>query len=212
LEEEKPGVAGRAIVMRAHICFVGLLVMMLVSVGCGDETATEPGDRKAPDTTAVFPLGIGNKWIYDDPSQSDSITASVVQDGKRYYVLEGFFGQPISVRMNDQQQLVVRRDHESCDEYVLFDFGLEPGDRWAFGSPCSDTLQSDVMIFHSRVDSVTVPAGTYRDCYEFVWDPSITDSGASWTIAPGVGVVSFVRITLAGSRSYALVEFVEGEE
>ena len=180
--------------------------MLTLFAGCGEECVTEPSGSK---TAAVFPLAVGNKWIYDDPAESDSVTATIVLDDETYYVLEGLFREPINVRMNDQNQLVVRWDHESCGECVLFDFDASVGEKWPFVIPCSDTFPPEIMTLRRQLDSLTVPAGTYRDCLEFAWVPYITDAGMSWTVAPGIGVVRSFLYTYGGSETYKLVEFIE---
>jgi hypothetical protein len=195
----------------SRINLIGLLGMLALFAGCGEE-CVEPARSNGPDSVAIFPLAVGNKWIYDDPARSDSVTASIVKDGRTYYVVEGLFQYPLSVRMNDQQQFVVRREDEPYDEYVLFDFGAEPGDRWKLRYSHVDTSYYGIMAFRGRLDSTTVLAGTFRDCYEFVLDPHVLDGSWWYTVAPGTGIVRYRYGGEPAVTTVELVEFVEARE
>jgi len=196
---------------------VVLCALLLQSCG-GDIKPTEPprtpGAGGAPETTTIFPLAVGNKWIYDYAWGSDSVTATVEIDGKEYYVMRGsqlmVAGMPAYVRMNDQQQLLVRRQREPYAEHVLFDFGAEPGSRWRYLPPFADTLYYGTVTLVSRSESTTVPAGEFKDCYLFHFkSASMTDSDWGWLIAPGTGIIHF-----GGGLGfeYKLMKFVEGKQ
>jgi hypothetical protein len=201
--------------MRCRIGFIGLLGILALFAACDEECVTEPTGSQTPDTTAIFPLAVGNKWIYDNAARSDSVTASTVLDGKTYHILQGrslYFREPVYVRMNDQQQLVVRHEVEPLSEYVLLDFGADPGDSWPCFFPDCDTLSWGKMGLIRRSDSLTVAAGTFRDCYFFGYFPVVTDSGLRWWVAPGTGIVKIGFVTEPGVDLYELVEFVEAVE
>ncbi len=109
------------------VLMIPLLSFALFFPGCDDDDLTKPRGGAGD---AVFPLTVGNKWIYDYAWGSDSVTSTVVIDDKKYYVMRGsslmIAGMPAYVRLNDRNQLVVRRRIEPEGEYVLFDFDAEP--------------------------------------------------------------------------------------
>jgi len=94
----------------------------------------------------------------------------------------------------------------------LFDFTASVGDSWAvdfsgqFGAGGRMTL--------SAVDeTVSVGAGTFRDCYRFTFDtpPGVADAGwgAIW-FAEGVGVVKWTENSFAGPVRYELATATVG--
>jgi hypothetical protein len=196
-----------------------LVLCALLLPSCGSdikptEAPWTPGVGSAPDAAEIFPLAVGNKWIYDYTWGSDSVTATVMIDDKEYYVMRGssliVAGVPAYVRMNDQEQLLVRRQRKPETEHVLFDFGAKPGSQWVYLPPFADTLNYGTVTLVSRSDSTTVPAGDFKDCYLFHFkSASMTDSDWGWLIAPGTGIVHF-----GGGLGfeYKLVKFVEGKQ
>jgi hypothetical protein len=160
-----------------------------------------------------MPLAVGNKWIYDYSWWSDSVTASVVIDGKKYFTMRGtslaVAGMPTNVRLNAQNQFLVRREIAPYGEYVLFDFGAEVGSEWQFLGPRADTSYSGTVTLISRSDSASVPAGEFRGCYLFHYKSARwTDSDYGWLIAPNKGIVHF-----GGGLGHdvKLVEFIQKE-
>lgn len=186
------------------------MAFVLVLSACGDENPAKPQDSGGTETATIFPLSVGNVWTYN--CGSDSVKATATLDGKEYYVMEGtslkIAGMPAYVRMNDQGQLLVRRQREPYGEHVLFDFGAELGGQWRYLPPFADTLHYATVKLVSCSDSTVVPAGKFKDCYEFHFDAIMTDSDWYWLISPGTGVVHF-----GGGYGFdcKLVEFVEGE-
>jgi hypothetical protein len=192
-----------------------LVLCALLLQSCGsDIKPTEPpwtpGAGSGPDTAKIFPLAVGNKWIYDWPWVSDSVTASVIIDGKEYCRMRGssleIVGMPAHVRLNDQQQLVVRSP--AGGEQVFFDFGAEPGSTWDYVWP--ETGLPYTATLDSRLESVTVPAGGFKDCYLFVFRAKhAVDANWGFWIAPQVGIVKF-----GGGKGvkYELVEFIRAKK
>ena len=115
-------------------------------------------------------------------------------------------GMPAYVRMNDQQQLLARRQREPYGEHVLFDFRAETGSQWPYLPPFADTSFSCTVTLLSRSESTTVPAGEFKDCYQFYFDSRWIDGDWWFLIAPGTGIVRFGG---GIGFDYKLVEFMD---
>lgn len=194
--------------MRRRLSAIVTAVVLMLSA-CGDENPARPRDSNGIETATIFPLSVGNKWIYNWAWASDSVTAIVEMDGTEYYRMRGssleIAGMPAHVRMNDQEQFLVW--WPEVGEQVFFDFGAETGSEWDYS--WSETCLDYTVRLESRSESGIVPAGEFSDCYLFVCTAAhAVDADWRFYVAPEVGIVD-----LGGGKGvhYQLVEFVEGE-
>lgn len=176
-----------------------LLIVLLTCfmlVGC-NKKVTQPNSL---DT--VYPLSIGTLWEYTG-GRSDSVAARVTLGGKEYTQISGTLFPHSLVRM-DNGCLLVRESETSTLESVLFDFNANAGVSWEYA--VSTDVPAPTVTLISRTDVVTVPAGTYTDCYTFFFDISgdvVLD--ITYVVAPEVGVI---RILEHSGVSYDLTNYV----
>jgi hypothetical protein len=199
---------------------MALLVLLVQSFGGCDNAAKPEGPGgSGGDGTDIFPLAVGNKWLYDWSWASDSVTASVPMNGVDYYVMRGssleIVDMPAYVRMNDEKQLIAWTP--VFEDQVFFDFGVETGSQWDYAwgyvprRDKSDTVKVEyTATLYSRSDTVAVPAGVFPDCCLFLFHAKhAVDADWGFWVAPETGIVKF-----GGGKGveYELVEFVDVRE
>ncbi len=179
---------------------IGVLALVGVS-GCNNSvTAPTPPDNP-------IPLKVGDTWHYSG-GVADSVTGTVVSDGKVWARIGGSFLGHVLVRMNDRHQFVVFfPDATPPTESVLFDFDLPPKSHWVFNT---GQVQKDTSIeLVSNDDTITTPAGTFDHCYTFFLDVTgQVGADLTYVVAPDVGIV--YRSSMDGVTN-ALESFVEKE-
>jgi hypothetical protein len=111
-----------------------LLGISLISIGCGDDNGTGPGDGTGLDPI-TFPLAVGNSWVYEAVTETTQVVAAQMDtlrvvgtqdvDGSTYYLLrdtgEGE-GEETLVRQEGQDVLVIPPIEEPL--------GGDPLDEW----------------------------------------------------------------------------------
>ncbi len=173
-----------------------ILLTCFMFVGC-NKKVTQPNSLDV-----MYPLGIGTLWEYT-AGRSDSVAARVTLDGKEYTQISGTLFPHSLVRM-DSGRLLVRKSETSALESVLFDFTADAGESWEYA--VGTDVPAPTVTLISKTDVVTVPAGTYTDCYTFFFD--ISDDAVldmTYVVAPEVGAI---RILEHSGVSYDLTDYV----
>lgn len=156
----------------------------------------------------LFPLREGNSWTYRNAVNGQAFTVSVGStlfylNEKTYYSLRGFTNQPVLVRLNELQDVVVF-DEETYTERTLVSF--QPSDRnwWqSFGRICDEEGQTA-----ERRGSHDGPAGPFTDVVDIQYRVfGCADVGElQEQYAENIGMVRRVINTIAGPRVFDLVE------
>jgi hypothetical protein len=82
-------------------------------------------------------------------------------------------------------------------EHTWVDFGAEIGEQWAL-APGEGRWTVELQ---SKTDTVTVPAGTFTECYRFFFDWGCCDNSWVEWYAPGIGPVKRLHL------GFALIEY-----
>ncbi|MEO0184379.1 MAG: hypothetical protein ABIL22_01045 [candidate division WOR-3 bacterium] len=188
------------------------IAVLIVFVGCGGEKD-------------IFPITVGNTWEYDHISthgEGDSIlwsdTTSTTMTISRETTLNN--GTAVFEAITEGDTWKDSSYLEQTDDYVvsydslgavigdtLLKFPIEQGNSWTIYSDSNSTSKAVVV----GKKNVSVPAGTYDDCWEigvyWTWNP---DDTVYMYYAPGVGLVrqylSFVDSTSWAVHETQLVE------
>jgi len=149
------------------------------------------------DSANYFPLRVGNEWIYQDlinPNLPDfrvSVIDSLLIRGNLYYQAEPFGWDifPVSASFARQDSLHQLRlfVEDDSTERVVFNLAAEIGDSLTFIPPFTTEVMIVELISHK--DSLTVPAGTFKDVLEFLITDNNSGSRYLYEFAANVGVI-----------------------
>lgn len=164
----------------------------------GPTTGTS-GTTSTPGVRQLAPLAVGNWWTYQLAGQdcgSGQATSSIdytQQIGGRTAFALRFFCEPLVpdrwLLHNPGGQLVDRWDDDEDEWARVIDEPLQEGHSW-------DSLD-DTTFTWQYAGTVTVPAGTFDDCWTRLGDPNDA------TFCPGVGRVR----DMASGYSAELVDY-----
>jgi hypothetical protein len=135
-----------------------------------------------------FPLEKGNQWRFGGPGTMTETIIDTFTLGRRYlfYRFDQFRHVPnMALRLTEENKLTYRLDPMSVIEHTWVDFSAEIGEQWKVAQP----METWTVELQSRTDTVTVPAGTFTDCYRFYFRFSGDDNDWIEWYAPGVGPV-----------------------
>lgn len=193
-----------------HSCLFAL-VFLLFAAGCSQNSA-----GKHPSQGDYFPLALGDTWTYrmspGTKVYEAQVTAQKVIGGINTYALavEDTYSY-LAVRPDGVYQYG-QGDPDDPKSAVLFSppqllyqLPFDVGDEWNTPVLAEPTgKDSETVYVGGQVDSVetvTVPAGTFRDCYKLTVDDP-RDSPANRTdlwFAPNVGIVKTVTYIVIGA-------------
>lgn len=152
-----------------------------------------------------FPLQTGNTWTYRNANTGESFSVAVglpvVINDRVYNQLRGYVDQPLFVRLNAQNDLIVVND-ETFQEQLLTSF--TPLERGWWEAPSRTCLQqgrtSEIRSLHDG------PAGPFHDVLDLTYRTfSCADIGTdSEQYAENIGMVRRVNTTFAGPRQFDL--------
>jgi hypothetical protein len=147
-----------------------------------------------------FPLEKGNQWAFGDGGALKETIIDTFTLGGRY--LFHRFDQfrhvaHMALRLTEENKLTYRLDPMSVIEHTWVDFGAEIGEQWTVRLPEATWT----VELQSKANTVTVPAGTFTDCYRFYFRFSGSDNDWIEWYAPGVGPVKRVLL------GFALIEY-----
>lgn len=168
--------------------------------------APEPVD---PDDR--FPASIGLTWTYAGPLDDTRMIRIIdtgVAGSEQALLMTGLMGDRL-VRANGN-----RIEQFSSDAWrLLFDLDAEAGASWTIdleSAQLDDFLDGAAVTVVARSDSITVPYGTFGGIthLSIAPPPGLADAGLTdlW-LAPGVGIVAWTELSIAGPRTYSLVSF-----
>ncbi|MCK6561827.1 right-handed parallel beta-helix repeat-containing protein [bacterium] len=157
-----------------------------------------------------FPLQKGNAWTFDGPVAMTETITDTFTLGKRYlfYRFNEFWNRKdIALRLTEENRLAYRFDPMSVIEHTWVDFSAEIGEQWtlALGE------EKWMVELQSKTDTVTVPAGTFTECYRFFFDWGCCDNSWIEWYAPGVGPVKRVLLGFAVIEYPLLRAFIHGQ-
>jgi len=137
------------------------------------------------ESSAFVPLAVGNSWKFAH-DYAENIVGTMLMDGHLYYQFDRFDNtfNNAWLRMTEMNQLLVRQE---ATEQVWLDFAAEVGAAWTVHGPDGQTKWT--VHLESKSDTVTVPAGTFVQCYRFYFQFNGADNDLVEWYAPGVGAV-----------------------
>ena len=134
-----------------------------------------------------LPLHKGNSWTFSNSINYEETIVDTQRIGENlYFQFDQFRYFPnILLRMREDNKLMVRKD---ASEQVWLDFSAAVGDTWSVAEPC-ESLYTWTVFLESKNDTVTVPAGTFTNCYRFWFHFLGHDNDWVEWYAPGIGPV-----------------------
>jgi hypothetical protein len=151
----------------------------------------------------------GNQWTFGIPGALTETIIDTFTLGGRYFFHR--FDQfrhvtNLALRLTEENKLTYRLDPMSVIEHTWVDFGAEIGEKWIVPHPTATWT----VELQSKTDTVTVPAGTFIDCYRFYFRFSGADNDWIEWYAPGVGPVKRVLWGIAFIEYPLLSAFIHG--
>jgi hypothetical protein len=156
-----------------------------------------------------FPLEIGNRWTFGEPGAVTETIVDTFMLGRRYffYRFDHFrHVENMALRLTEENKLTFRLDPMSVIEHTWVDFGAEIGEQWTVTLP----IETWTVELQSTTDTVTVPAGTFTDCYRFYFRFSGDDNDWIEWYAPGVGPVKRELLGFAFIEYPLVSAFIHG--
>ena len=151
----------------------------IVAAGCENSTVTRH--------ESIFPLSPGTSWHFS-PGGGDSILGLVEINGQCYseFLSSPVVGPPY-LREDEKQQVVFWNGSE---DQVLFNFEAAVRDSWQIDLGFEDFTLRYTVTLVSKKTTLTVPAGTFENCYRFDFTSTdVIDGNWIVAVAPNVGVV-----------------------
>lgn len=163
-----------------------------------------------PAITELFPLAVGNRWVYAARGRFEQQARVVTINSRQrignfvYYELEGWSYAPALVRMTPTGRLMAY-NREAAREELWYDFAAPEGGGWTpeFRNECTGT--ATVL---SGKTNVAVPAGDFADAFLVGYrGTECADAGFSEeAFVPGLGPIKQGQISLVGETVWVLVE------
>ncbi len=141
-------------------------------------------ESQPPSLTAYFPLQLGNWWTFSQ-SNTEKIIGTIQINDSLYFKFDQFrHSQNILLRMTSDNKILLR---DNITEQVWLDFSANIGDNWKITAPGGGSEWT--VHLQSKTDTVTVPAGTFTNCYRFWFQFNDADNDWVEWYAPGFGPV-----------------------
>lgn len=159
-----------------------------------------------------FPLTVCNYWMFAS-TISDTVTEAIIDtqtiDSNLYYVFNQYRSYTSVLFRKVDYQIFLLSD---TSEFLLYDFSADTGDSWWAPDPL-DNENLGIVTLVSKSDTVTIPAGTFIDCYHFHHFLGDDYAYDEW-FAPGVGLVqrnfNFFAFFSWPLISYAILSTING--
>lgn len=154
--------------MKKRFTFQLLLLFIIAPIfGC---TEDQPNETVSDNDTFTF-MAVGNKWEYNYITNDFTTvyTYEILSDaGQSYYQIKNCIGPLCDTdfywHANDQQFSIQLGTFPPDHVFPLFKTGAAVGDEMA---TFFDSDEGDVTnILIAKNETVTVPAGTFADCYK----------------------------------------------
>ena len=201
-----------------------LSLAAVLVVGLGGAANPVQGQREvrpALGTPSYFPLGVGNRWVYQKvgPGGTSTWKVEVVEAGMPagpwpFFRLDGYFQGPPRMVRADRGGAVREVLPNSGQEYLWYLLGAPVGTTWQLqlapsptAGPVSDCVDGSKLVVASRNEVVRVPAGEFTRVVRIDFRSHCVDAGitSEW-FAPGVGLVRREETSLAGPVISELVQ------
>jgi hypothetical protein len=162
-------------------------------------------ESKEPSLALYFPLHVGNWWTFSK-SMTETIFDTVRISDNLYFQFDQYrhFRNAL-LRMTSDNKLVLR---DNTTEQVWLDFSANIGDNWKVTAPGGGSEWT--VHLQSKTDTVTVPAGTFTNCYRFWFQFNGADNDWVEWYAPGVGPVKRILYGFAVIEYPLTSAFVNG--
>ena len=175
---------------------IWLLPVIALIIGCGGDEVEN-----------FFPLAVGNVWHYDllftemnvDTTEYTGTSTTEITQETTLDNNVAVFEQVTTMVWDDTTVMMNSVDTtyiQETEDYILIYYDLadtepdtslalpiEEGNTWTVYADTTDTLTAEVV----GQEDVTVPAGTYTDCWDITY-MSLGQTQDDW-FAPEVGVV-----------------------
>lgn len=153
-----------------------------------------------------FPLQTGNQWTYRPTRFGQPFTVEVTGTaeaaGQSYFVVEGFPGGTVWMRMSDEGTLYAYNPGSKV-ESVWAAFGAAEGQRYATGiGPCNS-----IARIRAKSTKLEIPIGQFDTALTIEYPPSgCADAGLTGeSYLPHIGLVQREETSFAGPVVYDLV-------
>ncbi len=146
------------------------------------------------DSVDYFPLRVGNQWTYENqlfpmfPKIQTIVVDSLMIRGNIYYCVKDFEYPFVTyfLRVDSLQQLKTFIPTDSS-ELTIFNFKAAIGDSLIFIPPSQNGIAIVELI--SKKDSVSVPAGTFKNISEFLITDFNSGSRFVYEFAEDIGMI-----------------------
>jgi hypothetical protein len=198
-------------------------------VGLGGVAALVQGQtqvRPVLGSASYFPLGVGNRWIYQKAGAGGTSTwkVEVVEAGVPsgpwpFFRLDGYFQGPPHMVRADRGGVVRELGLGGDREHLWYLLGAPVGTTWQLqlapsptAGPAADCVDGSKLVVASRNEIVKVPAGEFTRVVRIDSRSHCVDAGitSEW-FAPGVGLVRREETSFAGPVVSELVQAELGE-
>jgi len=185
----------------------------LILTGCS-ESDTKPS---TPSTLSeLFPIRAEDMWVYDAERYiNDSLsyravdtvkvdTSRIIWGGAIWY---RYLGEPTTYWRNGVDgvwRLLLDALHPDGFAEKYFGYPARAGQAWWVRS------DDDSVSVVSTAESVTVPAGTFDNCYYYAAKRNDGSRRASVWVAPGVGIVMESSVAFAGDDTLRATRRLKG--
>jgi hypothetical protein len=171
--------------------------------------------------TSCFPLAIGYRWIYElkyhsIPSYDTiSVIDTIRAKGQLYYTVKHhnysgyFFFRKDNEKIYMIDTIAFILDTSNIRESLAFDFSVKTGGSWNCLPTSSESgISCDYygkVTIKSKNDTLTTPAGVFKNCYQLDRNIQCRDYGRSKEyFSPGIGRIAYHEESYAGLLEYLL--------
>ncbi len=140
-----------------------------------------------------FPLRVGNTWLYKDTfittrpeTLRTTVTDTLVIRGKKYYRVKNLLYLAFELNRLDSLKLKTFVEEDSTELTVL-DFNASIGDTLTVTFP--HFREPFIVELLTEKDSVTVPAGTFKNVKEFLITDYNSGSRFQYEFAESIGLI-----------------------
>jgi hypothetical protein len=158
--------------------------------------------------SSYYPLRIGNEWNYSVSASSltEKLSDSLTIKGKLYFGLVRYMTEP-------EYWLREYNNHYYClnvkdsTEFQLFDFTADTGASWDLPSGYDCSFGNKITLI-SKNDTISTPAGTFYNCFNFQHTTDCSDGGIynTWFVKE-IGKIKYREESKSGMKEYYLSNY-----
>ena len=186
--------------MKKGFLCIGLAFFIGAFIGCKKDNPTETEIEYTIEN--YWPLAVGNKWVTVDTSwngvdtttsiDSGYVAESYEWNGKTVWCMKGSGSDSWCVVYNNEIRVYQEPPNDTLLYNTILKEPLEVGQKWAFIAFEGNTAWAEI---ESKTASLTVPAGTFKDCLKisvYAAD-SLGFPSFKWWSAPNIGCIRDYR-------------------